>query len=253
MNFKLNDQKGLSPAFVLFTAAAMISLTGFTIKFVNDSQREIDDEISYQEDLIAKSNVEIIKKDLAREKQGGEGKTTDWQIYRNEETGFEIKYPVKFNVVSTSSGADIRETITGGNFNAVGFVRKGEYALDVAGIWSVLPLTDVVGQKKLYSENRPINGVEFKKEYWAIRTAGAGNWLTNLRYYGCAGNNCFSILKGIEVFHIEDGIETGGKNALGQDIADQAVISGIKEKMDASQNEDAVLFNQIVSTFKLIE
>jgi hypothetical protein len=197
--------------------------------------------------------VEIIKKDVAKEKKGGEDKTVEWRMYSDKNLGFEMQYPAKFNVASTVSGVDIREEIGGRNFDAYGVVSKGEYALEVVGIWSPLPLAGATAQKKLFSENKSINGVEFSKDYWAIRTAGTGNWLTALIYYGCVGGNCFSLMKGIEVTDIDDGIEASGQNAFGKDIVSQTVIGNIKEKMDNSQDEDVLLFNQMVLTFKFVQ
>ncbi|HOX30008.1 MAG TPA: hypothetical protein P5080_01645 [Candidatus Paceibacterota bacterium] len=131
MNFKLNNQEGLSPAFVLITAAAMISLTGFTIKYVNDSQKEIDDEISYQEDLIAKSNVDIIKESAAKEKSGETDKTADWQTYRNEEYGFELKYPKEWAIAKNSEEiVSIGDQASNSGFHIEALPNKGKLPFD---------------------------------------------------------------------------------------------------------------------------
>ncbi|GEM_PF-1692164 len=103
--FQLKNQEGLSPVFVLLTAVVVLSITGFTMKYVNDGQKELDDEISLQEDLVSKSNVDIIKKDAVTKNQDGESnETTGWHIYRNEEYGVEIKYPKDFFVQERSVG-----------------------------------------------------------------------------------------------------------------------------------------------------
>jgi hypothetical protein len=37
--------------------------------------------------------VDLVKKDAAKEKQGGEDATADWQMYRNEILGIDFLYP----------------------------------------------------------------------------------------------------------------------------------------------------------------
>lgn len=68
--FQPTNQKGVSPVFALLTIVAALSVTGLTIKYADDGQREVDEEISYQEDLVLKSNVDIIRKGAAKERQG---------------------------------------------------------------------------------------------------------------------------------------------------------------------------------------
>ncbi len=67
--FQSNNQRGVSPVFALVAIVAMVSLTGITVKYAVDGQKELDDEISRQEDLVSKSNVDIIKKDAVGRSQ----------------------------------------------------------------------------------------------------------------------------------------------------------------------------------------
>jgi hypothetical protein len=44
---KFNSQVGMSPVFVFFTAVIVLFITGLTMKYVSDGQKELDDEISH--------------------------------------------------------------------------------------------------------------------------------------------------------------------------------------------------------------
>ncbi len=84
----------MSPLFVLFASVVVFFITGLTMKYVSDGQKELDEGISLQNDLVSKSNVDIIKKDAVKRKQGEEVKgTADWQAYRNEILGIDFLYP----------------------------------------------------------------------------------------------------------------------------------------------------------------
>lgn len=65
------NQKGVSPVVALLAIVISTGLAGFIIKYASDSQSKADDEIIRQEELVSKSNINIIKKEAAKV-QGGE-------------------------------------------------------------------------------------------------------------------------------------------------------------------------------------
>jgi hypothetical protein len=71
----------------------MFTLAGAAVKYASDGRNKAEDEMTRQEDLIAKSNAEIIKKETAREKAGRLEGIENWLTYLNEEWGIEFRYP----------------------------------------------------------------------------------------------------------------------------------------------------------------
>ncbi|GEM_PF-3956529 len=75
--FQPNNQRGVSPVFALVAIVAMVSLTVITVKYAVDGQKELDDEISRQDDLVSKSNVDLIKETAGRSQGSAkEGETS---------------------------------------------------------------------------------------------------------------------------------------------------------------------------------
>jgi hypothetical protein len=112
---QIKSQEGLSPVFVLLTVVIMFSLTGFTVKFVKDGQHDLDEELAYQEDLIAKNNVEIIKRNGIRERQNRETDGKCAPFFGNPtEQRKEIGLPVDCRIAIGSGFSDWRINIPAG-------------------------------------------------------------------------------------------------------------------------------------------
>lgn len=89
----MKNQKGVAPILLILVVVAVLAAGGLAVKYTIDSQKEADQELARQDELVQKSNEE-----LAEEDNESADETADWQTYRNEECGYEIKYSKDYQV-----------------------------------------------------------------------------------------------------------------------------------------------------------
>jgi hypothetical protein len=176
---------------------------------------------------------------------------TTWKTYQNNL--FSIEYPVDYHVtyeepnlpevhfgstaIAPDSEADSHEIVVtrGGIFN---------YSADAAPVYNYLSDSDE-DNKLLFSKKVDLNGTNFEKQYWKLSGGYVGYISTAIVYLGCSKqNDCFSITRPIDVK--DTGNRFDSLDAQGQRKA-------IADAMDNSQDADAIIFGQMVSTFKLNE
>ena len=138
-------------------------------------------------------------------KTGGriETDTANWQTYKNDQYGFEIKYPEGFTaeeakITDRLSGTITRKEIA---FYAPG-EQKGEEAAALAliidkepatyafhGTWASVPYSSAGNEKILRSEKVVVNGVSFTKDYWTNAISAHAGKDHGLPWYLCLLQN----------------------------------------------------------------
>ncbi len=181
-----------------------------------------------------------------------QGSIVNWQIYRSGL--YEIKYPNDYQTSGENlNSAEVNFSKKGTGSEAVSFIARGADTLAFQGAWGVVPASGADQQKMISSENISFNGVDFEKQYWAIRGSGDNEWLTAIVYYACnSQKNCFSLMQGITAKGIASPMKDG-RNIYGNELTDQDQILALLDGIKNSKEKDAAIFNQMVSTFKFVD
>lgn len=176
-----------------------------------------------------------------------EDETSDWKTYRNEEVGYEIKYPQEFGLKEydnqTWIGLSGLDALIGINVssefnlyisNAAGYIY-GENAEKLKG--------------RILLEEKIINEIPFQADYF-VAYHGMGEWEI--------GVNVFTKYK--DIYYVITLEKFGGYyyevSEKMKNIEGRLTEEGIKYvalKMVEGEGEFMEIFNKILSTFKFIE
>ncbi len=174
-----------------------------------------------------------------------DSKNAPWETYSND--FYTLEYPANYEISEKDKkNGDIDFQIGGFSGEAVSFISNGKKTLAFQGTWSVIAEDQATDQKLLDTETVDMNGIRFKKNYWAIRQIDDGNWLTAIVYYGCGQDqHCFSMLRGVTAKGISVWEEKNGNQ-----LADKIKIKTLVNVMKASKETDTINFNNMFLTFR---
>lgn len=161
--------------------------------------------------------------------------TTNWKTYRNEEYGFEVKYPEKLKLIKKENQIILNHFIP--------YENGGECDM-IGGNETYKTLDDFNVSLELISQNITLKFIDGKYKIgildgsWVYEgTEGCGN----IAYYFSVGNNKTLVVKKAAIQALS-GIST---------LWNREEI--LKVSSVISPEESKKIFNQILSTFKFIE
>ncbi len=167
--------------------------------------------------------------------------TADWQTYRNEEDGYEIRYPLDFDVMQ-----NLGET----------YLLKDNTRIYISvGNDLSVPLNGTFGGRYQYLESQSPNSKvfsekdnDFTKDYF-LAYGGMGNWDTviNANQYKNGNYYIVSLYRG-RGLGIPGMADTGGVKLSEEDIISQTLVE-MRDKNDSYTK----IFDQILSTFKFVD
>ena len=158
--------------------------------------------------------------------------TADWKTYRNEEYGFEIKYPTDFKV-------NQNEEIYFSSLN------YGDTRIKISVDKNLsVPLDGTFGGRYQYLENQQIDSkvfseksADFNKDYF-IAYGGMGSWDTVINSYQYKNTDYY-------IVSLYRGRQLGASST---EIINQTLI-----EMRDENNDYTKIFNKILSTFRFLE
>lgn len=268
-----SNQKIITVGFLSALALVLVSVGGMAIKDIvgqdggipvqdqdngkespieeNDANYTLDDTDNKSDDEgVINSELQDNSEQSEEENSSGDeaGAAVKWQTYRND--FYSIDYPGNYEVgILNQTEGTIDFKTTGFGDESIIYISRDKKILGFDGTWGILSEDDAASQKLLDVENIDMNGIRFKKEYWAIRQISGGDWLAAIVYYGCNQNNdCFSLLRGVTA----KGIPVWDEQTADQ-LMDKIKIKTLVNIIKTSNQIDTVNFNKMFLTFRFAE
>jgi len=176
---------------------------------------------------------------------------SDWKTYRNEEYGFEIKYPNSVKYDERKVSFPLAEAASG-----TVFVDR-KLSVPLSGTYggrypfeehpkAAVSSNRIVSQKLILNDIVSKNDITFKRDYWVVY-GGMGNWDIVINYYTKRKNNYYMI----SLEHTFSGYVPGMLTAGGKKITKEEIINEILNKMP--DNDYVRIFNQMFFTFRFLD
>ena len=168
--------------------------------------------------------------------------TADWKVYRNEEYGFEFRYP-KNMLLTSESVNEWQLSFPNQNDIYINLLIDKQLSVNLPGTFGGrLPYTS--SQKPTYTESYKIGNLLGKIDYWIVY-GGAGSWDRTINAY-FQKDDLYYILSLYWPFNAYP--EGEGKQ---QQIIDERLNEA--RQYVGSSNQYLRIFHLILSTFKFID
>ena len=218
----MNFQKGIAPIISIIVIVAIIVGAVVVWQYLDKNPAEQPIGEQEKEELVGEQEELVAAEATAGEE---EEQFADWKTYRNEEYGFEVKYPQEIDIVTTDKN-DIRINLyftTGTNLSEkyLRIITKNNVSKNCFN-----PLDTVI----VKTEIMEVNGIEFKKE--SGDEGAAGTFWHSVSYSTMKDGKCFGLAFVLKGFNA-------------------GAVYPMPPEYDSEK--ESIIFNQILSTFRFID